>query len=157
MEGALVSLNPNDGAIRALVGGFNFEQSKFNRVTQAERQPGSNFKPFTYSAGLEKGFTPASLINDAPVVFEDEGLEATWRPENYSGKVFGPTRLRQALVKSRNLVSIRLLRAIGIGYAINYVSRFGFDKKRLPRDLSLGLLRRRCDRLWGAVRRSGRL
>lgn len=139
VEGALVSLNPNDGAIRALVGGFNFQQSKFNRVTQAERQPGSNFKPFTYSAGLEKGFTPASLINDAPVVFEDEGLEATWRPENYSGKVFGPTRLRQALVKSRNLVSIRLLRAIGIGYAINYASRFGFDKKRLPRDLSLAL------------------
>ena len=139
VEGALVSLNPNDGAIRALVGGFNFQQSKFNRVTQAERQPGSNFKPFTYSAGLEKGFTPASLINDAPVVFEDEGLEATWRPENYSGKVFGPTRLRQALVKSRNLVSIRLLRAIGIGYAIDYVSRFGFDPKRLPRDLSLAL------------------
>jgi penicillin-binding protein 1A len=139
VEGALVSLDPNDGAIRALVGGFNFQQSKFNRVTQAERQPGSNFKPFTYSAGLEKGFTPASLINDAPVVFEDEGLEATWRPENYSGKVFGPTRLRQALVKSRNLVSIRLLRAIGIGYAIDYVSRFGFDPKRLPRDLSLAL------------------
>ena len=139
VEGALVSLDPNDGAVRALVGGFNFQQSKFNRVTQAERQPGSNFKPFTYSAGLEKGFTPASLINDAPVVFEDEGLEATWRPENYSGKVFGPTRLRQALVKSRNLVSIRLLRAIGIGYAIDYVSRFGFDPKRLPRDLSLAL------------------
>jgi penicillin-binding protein 1A len=139
VEGALVSLDPHDGAIRALVGGFNFQQSKFNRVTQAERQPGSNFKPFTYSAGLEKGFTPASLINDAPVVFEDEGLEATWRPENYSGKVFGPTRLRQALVKSRNLVSIRLLRAIGIGYAIDYVSRFGFDPKRLPRDLSLAL------------------
>jgi len=139
VEGALVSLDPNDGAIRALVGGFDFQSSKFNRVTQAERQPGSNFKPFTYSAGLEKGFTPASLINDAPVVFEDEGLEATWRPENYSGKVFGPTRLREALVHSRNLVSIRLLRTIGIGYAINYVSRFGFDKKRLPKDLSLAL------------------
>jgi penicillin-binding protein 1A len=139
VEGALVSLDPQDGAIRALVGGFNFSNSKFNRVTQAERQPGSNFKPFLYSAGLEKGFTPASLINDAPVVFEDEGLEATWRPENYSGRVFGPTRLRQALVKSRNLVSIRLLRAIGIGYTINYASRFGFDKKRLPRDLSLAL------------------
>ncbi len=139
VEGALVSLDPHDGAIRALVGGFNFSSSKFNRVTQAERQPGSNFKPFLYSAALEKGFTPASLINDAPVVFEDEGLEATWRPENYSGKVFGPTRLRKALVKSRNLVSIRLLRAIGIGYTINYASRFGFDKKRLPRDLSLAL------------------
>ena len=139
VEGALVSLDPHDGAIRALVGGFNFSSSKFNRVTQAERQPGSNFKPFLYSAALEKGFTPASLINDAPVVFEDEGLEATWRPENYSGKVFGPTRLRKALVKSRNLVSIRLLRAIGIGYTINYAGRFGFDKKRLPRDLSLAL------------------
>jgi len=139
VEGALVSLDPHDGAIRALVGGFNFSSSKFNRVTQAERQPGSNFKPFLYSAALEKGFTLASLINDAPVVFEDEGLEATWRPENYSGKVFGPTRLRKALVKSRNLVSIRLLRAIGIGYTINYASRFGFDKKRLPRDLSLAL------------------
>jgi penicillin-binding protein 1A len=139
VEGALVSLDPHDGAIRALVGGFNFASSKFNRVTQAERQPGSNFKPFLYSAGLDHGFTPASLINDAPVVFEDEGLEATWRPENYSGKVFGPTRLREALVHSRNLVSIRLLRAIGIGYTIDYVSRFGFDKKRLPRDLSLAL------------------
>jgi len=139
VEGALVSLDPKDGAIRALVGGFNFVNSNFNRVTQAERQPGSNFKPFTYSAALEKGFTLASLINDAPVVFEDEGLEATWRPENYSGKVFGPTRLHEALVKSRNLVSIRLLRAIGISYAIRYVSRFGFDKRRLPKDLSLAL------------------
>ncbi|HIE33050.1 MAG TPA: PBP1A family penicillin-binding protein, partial [Thermodesulfobacteriaceae bacterium] len=139
VEGALVSVSPHDGAIRALVGGFNFSASKFNRITQAERQPGSNFKPFIYSAGLEKGFTPASLINDAPVVFEDEGLEATWRPENYSGRVFGPTRLREALVKSRNLVSIRLLRAMGISYAINYVSRFGFDKSSLPRDLSLAL------------------
>ena len=139
VEGALVSLDPQDGAIRALVGGFNFSQSKFNRVTQAERQPGSVFKPFLYSASLEKGFTPASLINDAPVVFEDEGLEATWRPENYSGKVFGPTRLREALIKSRNLVSIRLLRAIGIGYTIKYASRFGFEKARLPRDLSLAL------------------
>ncbi len=139
VEGALVSLDPHDGAIHALVGGFDFTGSKFNRVTQAERQPGSNFKPFTYSAALAKGFTPASLINDAPVVFEDEGLEATWRPENYSGKVFGPTRLREALVKSRNLVSIRLLRAMGIGYAINFAARFGFDKRRLPRDLSLAL------------------
>lgn len=139
VEGALVSIDPNDGAIRALVGGFNFTSSKFNRVTQAERQPGSNFKPFIYSAGLEQGFTTASLINDAPVVFEDKGLEATWRPENYSGKVFGPTRLREALVKSRNLVSIRLLRAMGINTAIKYVSRFGFDTGRLPKDLSLAL------------------
>ena len=140
VEGALVSLDPHDGAIRALVGGFDFENRKYNLVTQAQRQPGSNFKPFNYSAGLAKGFTPATLINDAPVVFEDKGLEAAWRPENYSGKVFGPTRLREALVHSRNLVSIRLLRSIGISYDINYVSsRFGFDKKRLPRDLSLAL------------------
>lgn len=139
VEGALVSLDTHDGAILSLVGGLNFYSSKFNRVTQAERQPGSNFKPFIYSAGLEKGFTPSSLINDAPVVFEDKGLEAAWRPENYSGKVFGPTRLREALIRSRNLVSIRLLRAMGISYAIDYASRFGFDGNRLPRDLSLAL------------------
>ena len=139
VEGALVSVSPADGAIRALVGGFDFQASKFNRITQAERQPGSNFKPFIYSAALADGFTPASLINDAPVVFEDEGLEATWRPENYSGRVFGPTRLREALVNSRNLVSIRLLRAIGISFALDYVSRFGFDPRRLPHDLSLAL------------------
>jgi len=139
VEGALVSLDPKDGAIMALLGGFDFRKSNFNRVTQAERQPGSNLKPFNYSAALNKGFTAATLINDAPVVFEDAGLENTWRPENYSGKVFGPTRLREALVKSRNLVSIRILRAIGISYAIKYYQRFGFRKKSLPRDLSLAL------------------
>jgi penicillin-binding protein 1A len=139
VDGALISLDPRDGAVRALVGGLDFFKSNFNRVTQAQRQPGSNFKPFLYSAALEKGFTPASLINDAPVVFEDDSLEATWRPENYSGEVFGPTRLREALVNSRNLVSIRLLRAMEIPYAIDYVGRFGFDKTRLPRDLSLAL------------------
>ncbi|MGD8886725.1 MAG: transglycosylase domain-containing protein, partial [Gammaproteobacteria bacterium] len=139
VEGALVSLSPHDGSILALVGGFDFQKSKFNRVTQAERQPGSNIKPFIYSSALEKGFTAASLINDAPIVFEDPGLESTWRPENYSGKVFGPTRLRQGLIKSRNLVSIRLLRAIGISYAIDYLQQFGFRKESLPRDLSLSL------------------
>jgi len=139
VSGALVSLDPQDGAIVALVGGFDFLLSKFNRATQAERQPGSNFKPFIYSAALEKGYTAATLINDAPVVFEDSALEGTWRPENYSGKFYGPTRFRVALMKSRNLISIRLLRAIGIGYAVNYVSRFGFDKASLPRDLSLAL------------------
>ena len=139
VEGAIVSLAPNDGAVLALVGGFDFTKSNFNRVIQAERQPGSNFKPFMYSSALEKGYTAASIINDAPVVFEDAGLESTWRPENYSGKVFGPTRLREALVHSRNLVSIRLLRAIGIPYAIDYVTRFGFDRQKLPRDLSLAL------------------
>lgn len=139
VEGALVSLAATDGAVQALVGGFDFAKSSFNRVIQAERQPGSNFKPFTYSAALEKGYTAASVVNDAPVVFEDAGLESTWRPENYSGRVFGPTRLREALVNSRNLVSIRLLRAIGISYAIDYAEQFGFNPAKLPRDLSLAL------------------
>ncbi len=138
-EGALVSISAQDGHIIALTGGYDFHRSNFNRVTQATRQPGSNFKPFIYSAALEKGFTPASIINDAPVVFDDDELESAWRPENYSGKFFGPTRLRQALIKSRNLVSIRLMRSIGIPYALEYVSRFGFDVESLPRDLSLAL------------------
>ena len=139
VEGALVALHPDDGQIAALVGGFDFFRSKFNRATQAERQPGSNFKPFIYSAALEKGLTAATLINDAPVVFDDPGLEAAWRPENYSGKFFGPTRLRLALKKSRNLVSIRLLRRIGLDHALEHIRRFGFDADRLPRDLSLSL------------------
>jgi len=139
VQGAFVSLVPRDGRILALVGGFDFYRSKFNRVTQAERQPGSNFKPFIYSAALSYGFNPSSIINDAPVVFNDVSLEGDWRPENYSGKFFGPTRLREALYKSRNLVSIRLLRAIGIDYAVDYVSRFGFDRERLPQNLSLAL------------------
>jgi penicillin-binding protein 1A len=139
VEGALVALDPEDGAILSLTGGYDFYRSKFNRATQAQRQPGSNFKPFIYSAALEYGFTPASIINDAPVVFDDPGLEAVWRPENYSGKFFGPTRLRVALYKSRNLVSIRLLRAIGIDYALEYLKRFGLDVDRIPHDLSLAL------------------
>jgi len=139
VEGALVSLDPRDGSILALVGGFDYYHSKFNRAVQAERQPGSSFKPFIYSAALEQGFTPASLINDAPVVFEDPGLEGAWRPENYSGKFYGPTRLRMALTKSRNLVSIRLLRSIGVSYALDYAARFGFRTELLPRDLSLAL------------------
>ena len=139
VSGALVSLQPTDGALLALTGGFDFFQSKFNRATQAERQPGSNFKPFIYSAALEQGFTLASIINDAPVVFEDTELESEWRPENYSGKFYGPTRLHEALVNSRNLVSIRLLQSIGIRSAINYVTNFGFDPERLSRDLSLAL------------------
>jgi penicillin-binding protein 1A len=139
VSGALVSLSPRDGAIMALVGGFDYYQSKFNRVIQSQRQPGSNFKPFIYSAALEKGFTLASLINDAPVVFEDPALENTWRPENYSGKFFGPTRLHEALIKSRNLVSIRLLRSIGIKYAVDYISNMGLPPASLPRNLSLAL------------------
>jgi len=139
VEGALVSLRPRDGRVLALAGGFDYYQSKFNRVTQARRQPGSNFKPFVYSSALANGLTPATLINDAPVVFEDSALESAWRPENYSGRFFGPTRLRKALVRSRNLVSIRVLRRVGIGPTIGHVEKFGFDRKHLPRDLSLAL------------------
>jgi penicillin-binding protein 1A len=138
-EGALVSVLPDDGAVVALVGGYDYHHSKFNRATQAKRQPGSGFKAFIYSAALEAGFTAASIINDAPVVINDAGLEATWRPENYSGKFFGPTRLRYALTKSRNLVSIRLLRAMGIDHALKHVERFGFNTEELPRNLSLAL------------------
>ena len=136
---ALVSLNPQNGAINALIGGFDYYHSKFNRVIQAKRQPGSNFKPFIYSAALNKGYTTATLINDAPVVFKDSYLEGFWRPDNYSGKFFGPTRLRKGLIKSRNLVSIRILRDIGINYAIDYVQRFGFMADELPKNLSLAL------------------
>ena len=136
---ALVALDPRDGAIRSLVGGYDFYSSKFNRATQAQRQPGSGFKAFIYSAALEHGFTPASLINDAPVVFDDPSLEGDWRPENYSGKFFGPTRLREALTKSRNLVSIRLLRSIGIETALQHIAKFGFDPELLPHNLSLAL------------------
>ncbi len=136
---AFVSLNPQNGAINALIGGFDYYHSKFNRVTQAKRQPGSNFKPFIYSAALNKGYTPATLINDAPVVFKDSYLEGFWRPNNYSGKFFGPTRLRKGLIKSRNLVSIRILRDIGIDYTIDYVKRFGFIADDLPKNLSLAL------------------
>ncbi len=139
VQGALSSVRSNDGAIQALVGGFDYYHSKFNRAVQARRQAGSSFKPFVYSAALEKGYTAATLINDAPVVFHDPVLEGTWRPENYSGKFYGPTRLRDALVKSRNLVSIRILRDIGVRYAKNYAERFGFDSSQLPHDLSLAL------------------
>ena len=139
VEGALVSLDPDDGSIVALTGGFDFYRSKFNRATQAERQPGSSFKPFIYSAALEYGYTPASIINDAPVVFEDPSLKSAWRPENYGGKFFGPTPLRTALYKSRNLVSIRLLREIGIDFALDHIARFGIDVESLPRGLSLAL------------------
>jgi len=139
VSGALVSVRPQDGALQALTGGFDFYTSKFNRATQARRQPGSSFKPFIYSAALARGYTLASIFNDAPVVFDDPSLETTWRPENYSGKFFGPTRLREALTHSRNLVSIRLLRAIGPHYAAHYVERFGFQADQIPKDLSLAL------------------
>jgi penicillin-binding protein 1A len=139
IQAALVSLNADNGAILSLVGGFNYQKSAFNRVTQAERQPGSNFKPFIYTAALDNGFTPATIINDAPIVFDDDNLGNTWRPSNDNGKFNGPTRLRKALYLSRNLVSIRVLRDLGINKAINYMDRFGFDTSKLPRDLSLAL------------------
>ena len=138
-QAGLVALDPDDGRIEALVGGYDFTLSKFNRVTQAARQPGSAFKPLIYSAALANGFTPATQVNDAPVVFEDASLEDVWRPENYSGRVFGPTRLREALTYSRNLVSIRLLRQVGVGTAIDHIERFGIPGDRLPRNLSLAL------------------
>ena len=139
VSGALVSIAAEDGSIQALVGGMDFQLSKFNRAVQAFRQPGSSFKPFIYSAALEKGYTPASIINDAPMVFTDESVEGIWRPQNYSGKFFGPTRLREALTLSRNMVSIRLLNRIGLDYAMDYIERFGFKRERLPFNLTLAL------------------
>jgi penicillin-binding protein 1A len=138
-QAALVSLNPDNGAIISIVGGMGFELSKFNRATQAQRQPGSNFKPFVYSAALESGFTAASIINDAPVVMADSSLEDIWRPENDGGKFHGPTRLRWALTKSRNLVSIRLLQQLGVEKLISFAEQIGFDTRNFAPDLSLAL------------------
>ncbi|MGH8265177.1 MAG: penicillin-binding protein 1A [Steroidobacteraceae bacterium] len=138
-QSALVAIDPRDGAVAALTGGFDFFNSKFNRAVQARRQPGSAFKPFIYSAALENGFTPASVILDAPVVMEDTSMENTWRPRNVTGKFYGPTRLREALVRSRNLVSVRLMRAMGTRFTVDYVSRFGFNKDALPENLTLAL------------------
>lgn len=135
--GALVSLDPDSGAIVALGGGFDYRYSKFNRAMQAKRQAGSNFKPFIYSAALEYGFTAASTINDAPITRKT--IKGLWRPHNYSGRFYGPTRLREALTKSRNLVSIRLLDRIGVSQALDYVSRFGFNPDELPHNLTLSL------------------
>lgn len=137
--GAFVAINPQNGAILALVGGYDYDYSKFNRATQAIRQPGSSFKPFIYSAALDSGYTPASIINDAPVVLEDASQEDTWRPHNYSGKFFGPTRLRVALTKSRNMVSIRLLKNMGLRHAVQHLTKFGFERERLPYNLTLAL------------------
>jgi penicillin-binding protein 1A len=139
VQGAFVSLDPQDGAITALAGGFDFYASKFNRVAQAKRQPGSSFKPFIYSGALERGFTPATVILDAPVVIEGAGLDEMWRPGNDSGHFYGPTRLRDAFARSRNLVSIRILRALGVDYALDYAARFGFDAATLPHNLTLAL------------------
>jgi len=141
-EAAIVALDPDDGGIAALVGGFDYFDKgfgKFNRVTQAKRQPGSGFKPFLYSAALENGFTLASVIMDSPFIIDDPRMEEAWRPENSSGQFYGPTRFREALVKSRNLVSIRILQAIGTKPVINHATRFGFQRSALPANLTLAL------------------
>ncbi len=139
-QSALVALNPNSGAILAMVGGFDFYNNAFNRVTQAHRQPGSGFKPFLYSAALENGFTPASVILNQPIVLDDNSdAEEKWRPGNSGGEFGGPTRLREALVRSLNLVSIRILQTIGVDTTINYATKFGFDPQSLPRNLTLAL------------------
>ncbi len=137
IEGALVALNPKTGEIISLIGGFDFRRSKFNRVTQAERQVGSNFKPFVYSAALAHGFTPATLINDAPLVLPSGS--SVWRPSNYSGKFSGPMRLREALKLSRNTVSVRIMDRLGVRKTVDYVTRFGFKREALPRNLTLSL------------------
>ena len=139
VQAALVSLNPNNGAIVSIVGGIDFALSKFNRATQAERQPGSNFKPFLYSAALANGYTAATIINDAPIVTEGGGSGDLWRPENDEGRFYGPTRLRWALTKSRNLVSIRLLQRLGVKRLINYADHLGFDTSDYAPELSLAL------------------
>ena len=140
IESALISVVPQDGAIRALVGGFDFNRSKFNHVTQAWRQPGSSFKPFIYSAALEKGFTAATVINDAPIVVDAaETGGQVWEPKNFEGGYDGPIRLRTALTKSKNLVSIRVLQAIGAPYAQDYITRFGFSPEQHPPYLTMAL------------------
>ncbi|MBN9230031.1 MAG: peptidase [Legionella sp. 40-6] len=139
VESAVVALNPKDGAIEVLVGGFNFQKSKFNRAIQSSRQPGSSFKPFIYAAALNNGYSLATLINDAPIVVDDPSQPNLWRPHNVNLKFNGPTRLKQALVQSKNLVSIRILDDIGINYTVDFLTRFGFNKKILPRGLSLAL------------------
>ena len=139
VQSALVSLNPSSGEILALVGGYNFRNSQFNRAIQAKPQLGSNFKPFLYAAAFENGFSPASIIVDSPLVFDDKNLEEIWRPRNASGKFYGPTRLREALVQSRNVVSVKLLQEVSIKDAKESLEKFGFYKEELPNDLSLAL------------------
>ncbi|HYK25358.1 MAG TPA: PBP1A family penicillin-binding protein [Steroidobacteraceae bacterium] len=138
-QAALVSLNPTDGGVAALVGGFDFFTNNYNRAVQARRQPGSGFKPFLYSAALDDGFTPATMLLDAPVVMDDPGLEQVWRPENSHHDFRGPIRMREALIWSRNLASIRLLRQMGIKYASDYAARFGFPREAMPQNLTLAL------------------
>jgi penicillin-binding protein 1A len=139
VQGALVALDPRDGAIQALIGGFDFFAGNYNRALQARRQAGSGFKPFLYSAAMSFGYTPASVFLDAPVVYDGSDLGDSWRPENYDREFRGPMRLREALVQSRNLVSVRVLQAIGLDYAAEFATRFGLPRERLPKDLTLAL------------------
>ncbi|MBM4207945.1 MAG: penicillin-binding protein 1A [Gammaproteobacteria bacterium] len=139
VEGAFVSMNPKNGAVHALVGGFEFDQNKFNRATQAKRQPGSGFKPIIYTTALEQGYTAASVINDAPITIYDPSLGRNWRPENASKKFYGPTSVRKALTYSRNIVAIQLLKGVGIAKAIETGKRFGFNAEQMPWGLSLAL------------------
>jgi len=140
VEAGFVSASPTDGAIRALVGGFDFHRNKFNHVTQGWRQPGSSFKPFIYSAALEKGYTPASIIQDEPLtVSAEETGSLAWEPKNYDGKYEGPMSMRTGLAKSKNLVSIRILKSIGTRYAQDYVTRFGFEAEKHPPYLTMAL------------------
>jgi penicillin-binding protein 1A len=139
VEGALISLEAKTGAIQALTGGYSFGQSKYNRAIQARRQPGSTFKPFLYLSALESGMTPATIYNDAPIVFDDSELETAWRPQNSSGQFYGPTRLREALYRSRNLVSIRLLRDLGIEKTLDYLAQLEIPTENMPDNLSLSL------------------
>jgi len=138
-EAGLVALSPKNGAILAMTGGFDYQLSNFNRITSAQRQPGSSFKPFVYSAALEKGFTLATVINDAPIVIENTSDNSLWRPQNDTHRFYGPTRLRTAIIESRNLVSIRLLAEMGMSYTVDYLKRFGFVPSQLPPGLSLAL------------------
>lgn len=138
-QSALVALDPLSGAVRALVGGFDFNQSHFNRVMQGSRQPGSSFKPLVYTCALEHGFTPATMINDAPIVIRNEYTGVIWRPENDEGEFDGPISLRKALYKSKNLVSIRILKSLGVDTVIDSLERFGFNKKEFPHELALAL------------------
>ena len=140
VEGAFVAMDPRTGAIKAMVGGFDYSKSKFNHVTQAWRQPGSSFKPFIYSAALEKGFTPATVINDAPLFFDASTTGSQpWEPKNYDGTYDGPITLRKGLAKSKNMISIRILKSIGPGYAQQWIKRFGFDADKHPAYLPMAL------------------
>jgi penicillin-binding protein 1A len=140
VEGAFVALEPQNGAILAMIGGFDYSKNVFNRVTQAWRQPGSSFKPFVYSAALERGFSPATVVNDAPLFFDaDSTGSQPWEPQNYDGKFEGPMPMRKALAKSKNMVSIRILQSIGANYAQDWVTKFGFEAERHPAYLTMAL------------------